>query len=105
MPDKTSLPRFSEAARKIRQKAQAQSTTVAGRRREQLIALLYRNGGGLLMTEILEHPDAPPLVEAVIDQNPDYFCVGLRLVRLSWVTANAVYVARAKARLGQSEAA
>jgi hypothetical protein len=92
MPDKTSLPRFDNSFHEIRQKAQ--SNTLADQRRRQLIDLLYRNGGGMLMSEILKHPDAPPMVEAVIDQNPDYFHLGQRLVRLSWISANTVHCAR-----------
>jgi len=74
----------------LSQRAQAQ--------RRQLVALLYRNGGGMSKRELMAHPDAPPLVEVVIAQNPGYFVATAKTVRLSWVDPHAIKTHHARRR-------
>jgi len=76
--------------------AQPRRRTLADRRRQQLVALLYRHGGGMPMRELLAHPDAPPCVETILERNPDWFVVGRRNARLAWVESHAVSNARAR---------
>lgn len=65
-------------------------STLGDRRRQQLVALLYANGGGMAMRELLTHPDCPPLAETIIHRNPTWFVVGSSNVRLEWVDADRV---------------
>ena len=67
-------------------------------RRRQLVALLYRNGGGMSKRELMAHPDCPPLVEVVIAQNPGYFVATAKAVRLSWVDPDAIKTHHARRR-------
>jgi hypothetical protein len=67
-------------------------------RRRQLVALLYRNGGGMSKRELMAHPDCPPLVEVVIAQNPGYFVATAKAVRLSWVDPHAIRTHHARRR-------
>jgi hypothetical protein len=88
---KTNVTERRRGESTLGQRAQAQ-------RRRQLVALLYRNGGGMSKRELMAHPDAPPLVEVVIAQNPGYFVATAKAVRLSWVDPHAIKTHHARRR-------
>jgi hypothetical protein len=88
---KTNVTEVTPSDSTLSQRAQAL-------RRRQLVALLYRNGGGMGKRELMANPDCPPLVEVVIAQNPGYFVATAKTVRLAWVDPHTIKTYHARRR-------